>query len=409
MLRRESLMTETLIETPTRSLFLPYLALCFANAAEAVEVLGAGYILARVSTDKTEQSLIGAGVYLGMLVGGLISGITADRRGRSVVLKFSLTLATLASVIAAASPNLVFLVICRVLAGVGVGSAMPALFALASELAPPGRSAMAVCAVASFWMVGSLFTAGTAYALFGGASQHQLEPSWKWNAHWRKFALATAGLPVFSVLLCCAWVRDPKQCCPDTHSRAEAGSHGDRLSMASPSAREGDEIRIAGDMPGGAQDGGSFSDDELHRPPVDASLFKGEMLRWRLLPLTCSWFGLSFGYYGLATWVTVLLKQSGIDNEYVHACTPPPPPARPPPLACLAPSALSRQRRQPNARAGTLSPYSTPAPTCPATSRRRSLWSEQEAGACSSHRWPWPPRASLLSPSSRLRRKGAGR
>ena len=178
-MQRDSLMTETLIDPPPlRVLFLPFLALCFANAAEAVEVLGSGYVLARVTTNKTERSLIAGGVYLGMLIGGLISGLVADRRGRSIVLKFALTLATVASVAAAATPNIVLLVICRVAAGIGVGSATPALFALASELAPPGRSAMAVCAVASFWMVGSLFTAGTAYAFFGHASQQQLEPSW---------------------------------------------------------------------------------------------------------------------------------------------------------------------------------------------------------------------------------------
>jgi hypothetical protein len=48
-------------------------------------------------------------------------------------------------------------------------------------------------------------------------------------------------------------------------------------------------------MTGAAQDGGSFLDDEPHRP-ADASLLKGETLRARLLPLMCTWFGLNFGY-----------------------------------------------------------------------------------------------------------------
>lgn len=287
-MQRDSLMTETLIDVLERVPVLPLIALCFANAAEAVEVLGAGYVLARVTTNKTERSLIAGGVYLGMLIGGLISGLVADRRGRSIVLNFALTLATLASVAAAASPNIVLLIICRVAAGIGVGSATPALFALASELAPLGRSAMAVCAVASFWMVGSLFTAATAYLFFGNASHQQLEPSWAWDARWRGFALAASSLPVLSVLLCCAVVRDPKQRRADTRSStAEAGGQG-RISQTSMDIAE---IRMAG----AAQDGGNFSDDEPYRP-ADVSLLKGEMLRMRLLPLMCTWFGLNFGY-----------------------------------------------------------------------------------------------------------------
>ena len=109
-MQRDSLMTETLIDVLERVPVLPLIALCFANAAEAVEVLGAGYVLARVTTNKTERSLIAGGVYLGMLIGGLISGLVADRRGRSIVLNFALTLATLASV-AARQPNIVLLII----------------------------------------------------------------------------------------------------------------------------------------------------------------------------------------------------------------------------------------------------------------------------------------------------------
>jgi MFS family permease len=288
-MQRDSLMTETLIDPPPpRVLFLPFLALCFANAAEAVEVLGSGYVLARVTTNKTERSLIAGGVYLGMLIGGLISGLVADRRGRSIVLKFALTLATVASVAAAATPNIVLLVICRVAAGIGVGSATPALFALASELAPPGRSAMAVCAVASFWMVGSLFTAGTAYAFFGHASQQQLEPSWAWDARWRGFALAASSLPVLSVLLCCAVVRDPKQRRTNTSSSTAEASGQERVSRTT---MEIAEIRMAGV----AQDGGNFSDDEPPRP-ADTRLLQGETLRMRVLPLMLSWAGLNFGY-----------------------------------------------------------------------------------------------------------------
>ena len=35
-----------------------------------------------------------------------------------------------------------------------------------------------------------------------------------------------------------------------------------------------------------------------------------------LLPLALVWFGQSFGYYGMATWVTVLLSDAHVGNAY---------------------------------------------------------------------------------------------
>lgn len=132
----------------------PYAALCLANAAEAVEVLSAGYVLSRVTSRSSERMLIAVGVYTGMLLGGLVSGVMSDTPGgRARVLRASLCLATLAAGLTAVTPGLATLISCRVLAGAGVGAATPALFSLAVELAPADRGSMAVALVASFWMV----------------------------------------------------------------------------------------------------------------------------------------------------------------------------------------------------------------------------------------------------------------
>ena len=47
----------------------PHCALCMVNAAEAVEVLSAGYILSQVTNDPGVQSTIASAVFLGMLDG----------------------------------------------------------------------------------------------------------------------------------------------------------------------------------------------------------------------------------------------------------------------------------------------------------------------------------------------------
>lgn len=327
---RNSFMTESETIAPQRrsiftqrSLFpdavlLPYISLCFANAAEAVEVLGAGYVLERITAEMPVQTLIAASSYFGMLVGGIFSGAWADRMSRRVVLCSTLALGTFSTLAAAAAPNEILFGILRVLAGVGVGGAMPPIFALATELAPPGSSSKAVCAVASFWMAGSLFASAMGYAWFGHASSAALEPTLAWDALWRRFVLSTACLPVASLCLCVAFVKD-----------TPAGVTAEASEVAEPSSLErGPQVRQPHET-SGLSDARETS--EVHEPlqppwlegnPSSTSegirkVFKDH--RPALLPLLLSWFGLNFGYYGLATWVTVLLRNSGVHDEYFVA------------------------------------------------------------------------------------------
>ena len=142
-----------------------FFALAVSNAAEAVEVLSAGFVLAQVTSDPDQRTAIAVAVFAGMLVGGLVAGQLADRKGRGATLYWAMLLSTCGMVAAALAPNLLVLVACRVCSGLGVGAATPALFALAVELAPVNRSGQLVTLVASFWMVGSLTAAGLAYML----------------------------------------------------------------------------------------------------------------------------------------------------------------------------------------------------------------------------------------------------
>ena len=260
-----------------------YLALCLSNAAEAVEVLSAGYILVQLTDVPRERTMIALSVFGGMLVGGLLSGQLADRIGRSTALRVAMLLATCAMLFAAAAPNLTSLMACRACSGFGVGAATPALFALAVELAPRGRSGQAVTLVASFWMVGSLAVASLAYVFMrpqlDGANVDLDLPSMSWSAPWRRFAIACAALPTAATILVFACVKDA----PRWNSVAQDTAA------------------------------------EKQHAACTVLLDRLAAQRRALLALMLTWFGLSFGYYGLATWVTLLLRQSGIHDEYAVA------------------------------------------------------------------------------------------
>lgn len=271
---------ERLITQPerwSRSRLLTLACLALANAGEAVEALSAGIIMQRATSNVAVQTTIAAAVFVGMLLGGLLSGAAADAFGRAKVLRTALLLATIAAAAAAASPNAIILVCCRLLAGTGVGAATPPLFALASEVAPHGRSGPAIVAVASAWTAGQMATAGLALLILGEAGE-EAPPTWDWDARWRTFALVASLVPASATGAAYCIVRDP---------RAVNGSPVLRTANARPlRALRGVYVNMLRSAAG------------------------------MLLPLAVVWFGLNFGYYGMSTWVTVLLINSGVKGAY---------------------------------------------------------------------------------------------
>ena len=190
----------------------PHCALCMVNAAEAVEVLSAGYILSQVTNDPHQQSAVASAVFLGMLVGGVVSGVASDHLGRVVVLRLATSLAALATVSVAFSPNLPMLLAARWLSGLGVGAATPPLFAIVPDMTPSRWTGLAVVSIACFWMVGSLYTAAVALAILHDVpTASDWQPDWGSDAPWRRFALACAVVPLAATVLVTCCLHEPAE------------------------------------------------------------------------------------------------------------------------------------------------------------------------------------------------------
>lgn len=89
------------------------------NAADAVEVLSIGYIVATIEQQITplEQSLLTAAVFVGMLLGGLIFGYLSDVYGRRSILLLSLGINGVGGFCAGLSWSVESLIVVRVIAG----------------------------------------------------------------------------------------------------------------------------------------------------------------------------------------------------------------------------------------------------------------------------------------------------
>ncbi len=196
-----------------------------------------------------------AATYVGAIVGALSMGPLSDRFGRKPLLIAALILATVATAACATAGDVGQLKLFRLIAGIGLGGAMPALAAITGEHAPPGKRSGRV----TMMMLG--FPAG---AVVGGAiTAALLHVGWQ-NIFWGT-AAACALAAGLALLL------------PESH-RWEAG--GDARPLGA---------RLAGSLTTQFQDG----------------------RQWPALGLWTSLFCLMMLVYSLVNWSPSILVAAG--------------------------------------------------------------------------------------------------
>jgi putative MFS transporter len=83
-----------------------------------------------------EVAAIGSATIFGMFIGTAGQGEFSDRFGRRFIYQFNLLLFGVFTIIGAFAPNVTVLVICRFIAGLGLGAEQPVAFAYAGEYSP---------------------------------------------------------------------------------------------------------------------------------------------------------------------------------------------------------------------------------------------------------------------------------
>eukprot|EP00977_Amphora_coffeiformis_P023145 scaffold12240_cov170-Amphora_coffeaeformis.AAC.9 len=300
-----------------------FLSLGVANSSDATEILCLSYILA---DEKFKQEFLqdkdggnlAAAVFLGMLVGGLWVGTAGDVYGRRPILLMGCLLNTTAGISAAFTSHLTLLTACRLVAGLGIGATVPPLFTLCSELAPPSQRGFWVAVVASFWMVGSLFVSLVGYLLF--TSNPTLFPAW------RLFLLMCALPSLMGGIL--VWSNVPESprflALQGHHTRAvqAANSLGVKLRATShPWTLQEAEVQFSHEHNSTASDRRnhpywSTALVELYRSTL---ILYTKDLFWTMIGLQIVWGSLSFGSYGLATWINSLFEQVHLQDIYFNA------------------------------------------------------------------------------------------
>lgn len=324
------------------------MAICLAmgNAADAVEITCVGFIMTEMQMSghisTSDKEFLSSAVFLGMLFGGMICGYLSDILGRKYCLLISLFLNAAAGFASALSPNIDVLIFCRVVGGIGIGGSVPAVFSLGAEIFPAANRGKFLSVIASFWMVGSIFTALFAWIMLGDDfSGQRIMPggTWQWFAALCAVpALVTLLLTYYILpesprfLVACGRFEEaaigltylsgvkieahhlqprnvPKVSSPPLSSEAVFNPFMEKQS-SSPS--------FASPSPSPSPSSGP----QKKKPQwlVQAEALFGDLpVRFNILMLSTIWFSLSFGSYGLSSWISTLYDDLGMANAFADS------------------------------------------------------------------------------------------
>ena len=122
----------------------------FIVFVDGIDTAAMGFIAPALAqdwgVDRSQLGPVMSAALGGMIIGALVSGPTADRFGRKVVLSVSMLIFGGFTLASAYAPDLDTLVVLRFLTGIGLGAAMPNATTLFSEYCPKrSRSLLVTC------------------------------------------------------------------------------------------------------------------------------------------------------------------------------------------------------------------------------------------------------------------------
>jgi len=141
------------------------------------------YILSSKFASGAEVALVGAATIFGMFIGTAGQGQFSDRFGRRFIYQFNLLLFGVFTILGAFAPNVTILVLCRFIAGIGLGAEQPLCFAYAGEYSPK-RIRGRILAIVHFFGGACVWPIGTALVLLLGTTIFPTSPDSVWRAAW---------------------------------------------------------------------------------------------------------------------------------------------------------------------------------------------------------------------------------
>lgn len=257
------------------------------NVALLIFLLGA--LVATFHLTLTETGLLASMVVAGQLVGNVLAGWAADRYGRRIVFQLTMLVWGVASLLAASSWSVTALLVFRFIIGIGVGGEAPVAQAMVSEFMPAAVRGRYIALMEGFWAVGFVFS---------GAISYFLLPIIGWRGIFVIVGLLSAVLFFARRFLpeSPRWLLEK--------GRTEEAEATMRRIEAEVERRTGKPLPFPE---------AHITDERRSSQTSFATLFSRQYLSRTIMAFGL-WFFALLGYFGLSTWLTVLLKSHGFSN-----------------------------------------------------------------------------------------------
>ncbi|WP_423194444.1 MFS transporter [Cupriavidus sp. H18C2] len=253
--------------------------------ADAMQVLSIGFsapsIAATFGVTVPQALQTGTAFFVGMLMGAFCFGRIADRIGRRPALMLAVIIDAACGVASAFAPSLGWLMVLRLLTGIGVGGTLPVDYTMLAEFLPRDRRGRWLVLLESFWALGTICLAMLALA----AGAHG-------NDAWRIIFFVT-GIPALVGLI-------PRMYVPESPLFLNRNGKSEQ-------ARQVLE-RVA------STNGRRVSIPPLQsETPERASVFMlfGATFRRRTVGLVLAWLLISIAYYAVFVYLPIRLSSSG--------------------------------------------------------------------------------------------------
>lgn len=152
------------------------------------------YLLQSKFATGPEAALIGSATVFGMCIGTAGQGEFSDRFGRRFIYQFNLLLFGVFTILGSLAPSVTLLVICRFIAGLGLGAEQPLAFAYAGEYSPKAIRGR-ILAIVHFIGGACVWPIGTAFVLFMGNTV--ANPDHVWRSVWLIIGIGALVVWVF--------------------------------------------------------------------------------------------------------------------------------------------------------------------------------------------------------------------
>ncbi len=145
-----------------------------------------------------EVAAIGSATIFGLFIGTAGQGEFSDRFGRKFIYQFNLLLFGIFTILGALCTSVTLLIVCRFIAGIGLGAEQPLAFAYAGEYSPK-RIRGRILAIVHFIGGACVWPIGTALVLlFGGLFN---TPEYAWRGVWLLIGIGALIVWVFRFTL----------------------------------------------------------------------------------------------------------------------------------------------------------------------------------------------------------------